>query len=408
MARMEYTNKEQQHRGARRTLHGMPLVVVCCALLMAACGPAPSVPAQATQPPTSPSTTAPAAVSYLHVPSGFRATVYATGLQGPRFIAFGPSGALFVAERGAGRILALLDPDHRGQATQRVVVADGLDDPTSVVYANGALYVGEHTRVTRLALGPDLRATGKQVLVTGLPGGGGHVTRTVVVGSDGALYVASGSSCNVCVESDAHRAAVWRYNADGTGGRLFAQGLRNAVGLAVNPWNRQVWATNNGRDYLGDNAPPETVYALRDGGDYGWPRCHAGNIVDPDFGQPGACDGVVAPLATFQAHMAPLGLTFYSSGSFPSGYHGLFVAFHGSWNRSAPVGYKVMFVPLDGRGTVAGAPRDFASGWLQADGGVRGRPVGLAVGTEGALYVSDDAGGTIIRIAYASPMPADG
>lgn len=394
------------HWRPRLTVRAASLLSLCGLLLLAACGIIPSAPAH--QAPASTSYAAPGAsaavvpptVPYLHLPAGFQATVYATGLRGPRLITFGPSGALFVAERATGRILALLDPAHQGQATQSVVVASGLDDPTSVVYDHGALYVGEHTRVTRLTLGADLRATSRQVVVPDLPAGGGHVTRTVLLGGDGALYVASGSSCNVCVETDPHRAAVWRYNPDGTGGHVYATGLRNAVGLAVNPWNHQVWATNNGRDELGDNTPPETVYALEADGDFGWPRCHAGTIVDPEFGHPGACDGVIAPLATFQAHMAPLGLAFYPSGTFPDAYHGLFVAFHGSWNRTTPAGYKVMFVPLDAHGNVAGQPRDFATGWLQADGHPSGRPVGLAVGQDGALYVSDDTGGTVLRIAY--------
>src|SRR5262249_54849413 len=156
----------------------------------------------------------------------------------------------------------------------------------------GALYVGERSEIIRVSLGSDLRATGKQVIVPNLPTGGNHNTRTALFGSDGKLYVAIGSTCNVCVESDPHPAAPWVFNADGSGGRLFAKGLRNAVGLATNPWTGQIWVTNNGRDYLGDDSPPETVYALRDGANYGWPRCHAATIIDPDFGRAGACNGV--------------------------------------------------------------------------------------------------------------------
>jgi glucose/arabinose dehydrogenase len=193
---------------------------------------------------------------------------------------------------------------------------------------------------------------------------------------------------------------VWVYNADGSGGRLFSRGLRNAVGLAVNPWNQQLWATNNGRDNLGDNSPPETIYALRDGANYGWPACHAGTIIDPDFGQANSCEGVVAPLVKMQAHSAPLGLAFYPQGAFPAAYHGLFVAFHGSWNRSVPTGYKVVFIPLDATGDVAGPAQDFATGWLH-DGEASGRPVGVTVGPDGALYISDDKAGLVYRITYA-------
>jgi glucose/arabinose dehydrogenase len=388
-------------------IHRAFLVIIGCALLLGACGPsgiAPSsgAPSASTGTPTAtpPPGATPPAVTYLRVPSGFRATEYATGLNGPRFITAGPSGALFVTERNTGRILALLDPDRQGRATRTVVVADGLNDPTSVDYAGGALYVGERTRITRFTLGSDQRATDRRALITDLPSSGQHVTRTVLIGPDGAIYVSVGSSCNACIESDPHRAAIWRYNPDGSGGRLYARGLRNAVGMAINPINRQIWVTNNGRDYLGDDQPPDSIYALRDGGNYGWPRCHAGTIVDPQFRAPGACDGVVQPLANLPAHSAPLGLAFATQSQFPPAYRGLFVAYHGSWNRSVPTGYKVVFLPLNSAGNIAGPPQDFATGWRQPDGNVRGRPVGVAVGGDGALYVSDDVGGVIVRIAY--------
>jgi glucose/arabinose dehydrogenase len=240
----------------------------------------------------------------------------------------------------------------------------------------------------------------RKVIVPNLPADGQHNTRTVLIGPDGKLYVSIGSTCNVCNETDPHRAAIWVYNLDGSGGRLYAKGLRNAVGMAINPLNNQIWVTNNGRDYLGDNSPPETVYALQDGGDYGWPRCHAGDIVDPQFGSPGACNGVVQPLVKMQAHSAPLGLAFYDAGPFPDLYHGLFVAFHGSWNRTVPTGYKVVFIPLNSSGNVSGPVQDFISGWLNNNGDASGRPVGLTVGPDGALYVSDDKGGMIYRISY--------
>ncbi|HEY4032394.1 MAG TPA: PQQ-dependent sugar dehydrogenase, partial [Ktedonobacteraceae bacterium] len=159
---------------------------------------------------------------------------------------------------------------------------------------------------------------------------GNHITRTVLIGPDGNLYVSIGSTCNVCIETNPQRATVWVYRLDGSNGHLYAKGLRNAVGMAINPLNNQMWVTDNGRDLLGDNIPPETVYALQAGGDYGWPRCHAGNIIDPTFGHPGDCNGIVQPLVKMQAHSAPLGLAFNEAKQFPPRYHGLFVAFHGS------------------------------------------------------------------------------
>jgi len=336
----------------------------------------------------------------LRLPSGFQASIWASGLNIPRFLVFGPDGTLYVADRGSGTIVALSDPGHTGHASERTVVASGLEDPTSVIYHDGALYVGETTRITRLTLGPDHRATARQVIVPNLPGGGQHTSRTVLIGPDNRIYVSIGSTCNNCVETDPHRAAIWVYNLDGSGGHLYAKGLRNAVGLAVNPWNQQVWATNNGRDYMGDNEPPDTVYQLIDGGNYGWPFCHAGTIIDPDLGHAGSCDGVVQPLIRIQAHSAPLGLAFYTASQFPASWHGLFIALHGSWNRTVPTGYKVVFVPLDAHGEVAGAPRDFATGWLTGGSDAPGRPVGLAVGPDGALYVTDDRASLIYRISY--------
>jgi glucose/arabinose dehydrogenase len=280
------------------------------------------------------------------------------------------------------------------------VVASGLEHPSSVDFYQGALYVGEDSRITRLTLGADHMATGRAVVVPSLPAGGRHTTRTVLVGPDGRLYVSIGSSCDDCVESDPHRAAVWVYNLDGSGGRLYARGLRNAVGMAVNPSTRAIWVTDNGRDMLGDNVPPETIYALQDGGNYGWPFCHAGTIVDPQIGHPGDCNGVLQPLVRMQAHSAPLGLAFYTGESFPPAWRGLYVAFHGSWNRSVPTGYKVIFLPLDTAGRITGPPQDFATGWLHSDESVSGRPVGLAVSPDGALYVTDDYAGDVYRVTY--------
>ncbi|MBO0779916.1 MAG: sorbosone dehydrogenase family protein [Ktedonobacteraceae bacterium] len=335
------------------------------------------------------------------LPQGFHSEIFYSGLSAPRMIAFSPQGTLFVAERSTGSIIALPDPQHTGKAAQKVVVASGLNDPTSLDFYQGALYVGEASQVSRFTLDADLKATNKQVIVPDLPTTGNHVTRTVLIGPDGNLYISIGSSCNVCNEQDQRRASVQVYHIDGSGGRLYAKGLRNAVGMAINPWNKQIWVTNNGRDLMGDDTPPETVYELRDGGDYGWPRCHAGTIVDPQFGGSDGCKGVIAPLVKMQAHSAPLGLAFYNASQFPQQYRGLYVAFHGSWNRNTPTGYKVVFVPLNEQGQVSGPVQDFATGWLQSNGDASGRPVGLAVGPDGALYLSDDKAGEIYRISYS-------
>jgi glucose/arabinose dehydrogenase len=342
----------------------------------------------------------PGGLADLRAPEGFKVNVYASGLLSPRFMAVGPDGTIFVAEQSGARVSALPDRNGDGEADERITVADNLAAPSSLAFLDGRLLVGEHDKITELTPGADYRATSRKGLIPGLPPSGGHVTKTILVGPDGRLYVAMGSTCNVCEEEDERRAAVSVYERDGSGGRIFARGLRNAVGLAVNPWTGEIWATNNGRDLLGDDRPPETVYVLRDGGDYGWPRCHAGDLVDPEFGGERKCEGVEEPVLKLAAHMAPLGLAFYEDGPFPAPYDSsLYIALHGSWNSSRKVGYKVIRVPLS-EGKVAGPPEDFLTNFLQADGNVAGRPAGVTVADDGALLVSDDKAGYIYRVVW--------
>lgn len=344
----------------------------------------------------------PGAEVSLQLPQGFRANVFASGLNQPRFITFGPDGALYVADRANNRIVYLPDANGDGQADATKVFADNIPLPHSVVYHDGVWYVGVSSGVIALTdTNGDGTADQRQTLIDSY-GQFGHSTRTVLFLPDGRMVVSVGSSCNVCIESDKRRAAILVYDGPNAANeKIYATGLRNAVGLALNPVTGDLWATNNGRDLLGDDTPPETVYDVKEGSDYGWPRCHAGDIIDPDFGSPTACEGVGAPVLKMQAHSAPLGLAFYTGTAFPSEYRGgLFIAFHGSWNRSVPTGYKVVWVPMQD-GKAAGAVQDFATGFaqLQADD-VKGRPVGLAIGPDGALYVSDDKGGFIYRIVY--------
>jgi glucose/arabinose dehydrogenase len=337
----------------------------------------------------------------IDLPPGFGISVFAQGLRGPRMMARGPDGQLYVAERGAGRIVRLPDRDGDGVADGVEVVADDLNAPSSIAfYEDGSLYVGETTRILRLSASEGGVFETREVVVERLPSGG-HNTRTVLFSPDwSTLFVSVGSSCNVCVEEDGRRAAIVRYDPDGGGEEIFARGLRNAVGIAFRPGTDELWATNNGRDWLGDDLPPETVYRVREGDDAGWPYCHSGRIVDPDLGSPDACDGILAPAVEMQAHSAPLGLAFYAGQQFPREYHGdLFVAFHGSWNRTVPTGYKVVRIPM--RDGDPGPVQDFAAGWLRADGTNWGRPVDVLTASDGSLFVSDDSGGAIYRIFYS-------
>lgn len=338
----------------------------------------------------------------IQLPAGFRAQIFARDLNGPRFIAFSPDGILHVADRGKDRIVALPDANGDGLTDEVRVVAENLESPHSLVFHDDALYAGVPSGVIRLQDSDGDGVYERQITLIDDYQTDGHSTRTVIFLPDGRMVVSVGSSCNVCEEEDSRRAAVLIYDGpEATGERTFAGGLRNAVGLALHPDTGEIWATNNGRDMMGDDLPPETIEILNDGADHGWPRCHSGRIEDPDYGFPGACDGVTGPLVEMQAHSAPLGMAFYTEGAFPPEYQGdLFIAFHGSWNRSVPTGYKVVRLPLDGQ-TPVGPVEDFATGWLDEETKqVSGRPVGLAVGPDGALYVSDDNGGFIYRIDY--------
>ena len=335
------------------------------------------------------------------LPPGFAISVFAQDLKEPRMMAVGPEGDLYVAERGGGQVVRLPDRDGDGIADSVEVVAAEIDAPTSLAFdRDGSLYVAETTRVWRLSQ-PDGEGVFQQreVLIDGLPSGH-HSTRTILFSPDfSVLYVSIGSSCNLCIEEDERRAAIMRFNLDGSGGRVYASGLRNAVGITFRPGTDELWATINGTDLMGDDLPPDTIYRIQEGADYGWPRCHAGRIVDPQFGEGEACDGVPLAPVEISAHSAPLGLAFYEGEQFPAEYRGdLFVALHGSWNRSVPTGYKVLRIPFEG--SEPGSVLDFATGWLAENGQHWGRPVDLVTGADGSLLVSDDSGGKIYRIFY--------
>ncbi len=337
----------------------------------------------------------------VNMPEGFGISVFAEGLNDPRMMTVGPDGMVYVAERGAGRIVRLPDRDGDGVADDVEVAADGLSAPSSLAfYTDGSLYVGETRRVLRLS-NPDDEGLlrDRETIVDGLPSGG-HNTRTVRFSPDGAyLYVSVGSSCNVCIEDDARRSTIMRYRPDGSEETVYAEGLRNAVGITFRPGTDELWATNNGRDWLGDDQPPETIYKVTEGENAGWPYCHAGRLVDPDYGEEGACEGISDPEVEMQAHTAPLGLTFYTGSQFPEAYHGdMFVGLHGSWNRTVPVGYKVVHVPMENG--EPGEVRDFAVGWLQDDGSKWGRPVDVVTAPDGSLLISDDGEGRIYRAFY--------
>lgn len=360
-------------------------------LVLGACAGAEPVPAPAD----------PAAT--LRVPPGFRVQVFAHDLGFPRMLAVDPEGTLLVSVPRQGRVLALPDDDGDGRADAVRVVVGGMELPHGLAFLDGRLYVAETGRIVRFAYDPHARRTvgPAEVVVPDLPPRGAHWTRTVVAGPDRRLYVSVGSSCNVCEERDPRRAAITRYEADGTGETRVATGLRNAVGLAFRPGTGELWATVNERDWLGDDRPPDLITRIEPGGFYGWPYCFWEGervVPDPSLARPARCRGLARPTLQYQAHAAPLGLAFYTGRQFPAEYQGdLFVALHGSWNRSIPTGYQVIRVRLGG-----GEPRTevFVAGWLVGRH-AWGRPVDVTVGRDGSLFVSDDAGGRVYRIRYA-------
>ncbi|HXB26418.1 MAG TPA: PQQ-dependent sugar dehydrogenase [Gemmatimonadaceae bacterium] len=320
----------------------------------------------------------------LHAPPGFQVTTFAH-VSGARFMAVGPDGAVYVSEPDLGQVVRLVDTG-RGVADSVTVFASGLDGPHGLAFHGGALYIAGHTGVVRIA-------GGTRTVLNHYTGGGGHSTRTIVFGPapDSTMYVSIGSSCNLCVEKDSDRAVVMRYDTDGSHGRVFARGLRNAVGLAIAPTDGALWATVNERDNIEpnhENLPPDRLDIVTDGGDYGWPYCYGNHVPNPEYHDPVRCQREIPPVLGFQAHSAPLGLTFYRGD--------ILVAFHGSWNRRIPTGAKVVRVHLDG-GKPVGYD-DFITGWQRNNGSRWGRPVDVIVARDGSVLVSDDAAGAIYRV----------
>lgn len=346
-------------------------------------------------------------VSKLHVPPGFHVSIFADSEASPRMLAFSPGGVLLTTAMDEGKVLAFPDPQHTGKAARNVTVLQGLNEPHGIAFHNGKLYIAAVDGVYRYDWDEaNLRATDPQRIVDLSGTGGGHSTKTLIFWS-GKMYVSSGSTCNVCVEKDPRRAVVMQFNEDGSGMKVFARGLRNAVGMAISPATNTIWVTDNGRDWLGNDLPPDEIYDLgQSGGDFGWPWCYGDRVPDLKFSKdsPQRCSDVVVPKVNLQAHSAPLGLAFYDSDKFPPEYRGdLFVAFHGSWNRSVPTGYKVVRIHFaEGRKPQV---EDFVTGWMKPNASRAsrplGRPVGVVVGPDGALYISDDTSGAIYRVTYS-------
>ncbi len=342
------------------------------------------------------------------VPAGFHVNIFAKGFTRPRFLSVAPNGDIFVADTGAGQIVVLRDPEHTGGAQQREVFAEKLNRPFGIAFHNDYVYVGNTGEVVRFRYDKlTSKRMGEAEHVLEVPPGGGHWTRTVAFSADGTkLYVSVGSSSNIDLEKDPRRAAVLVSDPDGKNSRIYASGLRNAVGLAIEPLTGTVWVSVNERDELGDDLPPDFFTALKDGGFYGWPYSYIGDHVDPRVmpQKPDLVAKAIIPDVLLGAHVAPLQFAFYTGKQFPEPYrNGAFIAEHGSWNRAARNGYQVTFVGFKD-GKAAADPVPFLTGFVPDPKGknVDGRPVGVAVAPDGSLLVSEDGGGLIYRISYGN------
>jgi glucose/arabinose dehydrogenase len=327
----------------------------------------------------------------ITLPEGFTIEVFAR-VDNARSMALGPKGTVFVGNRKGDSVWAVRDDDRDFKADRVIRVASGLDTPNGVAIREGDLYVAEISRILRF---PDIEKRleeppDPEVFLDGLPDETHHGWKYIAFGPDGKLYIPVGAPCNICLSEDERFASILRVGADGTGLEVFAHGVRNTVGF-----------TDNGRDWLGDDSPPDELNRASGRGlHFGYPFCHGGDLSDPDFGDQRQCREFVGPELKLGPHVAALGMHFYTGDQFPSQYRGqVFVAEHGSWNRSNKIGYRVTLVRLvEGR---AVSSEVFAEGWLQGEK-AWGRPVDLLQLHDGSLLVSDDHAGAIYRISHTA------
>jgi len=339
----------------------------------------------------------------LQVPAGFAVSIFARDLPSARLMAPTVNGDLILSQPRGG-LVVLLEADRNGDGVSdgRRTLFANLDRPNGVDLHDGWLYVAEATRISRVRFDAEARAVSGDLepIVSGLTGDGNHWRKTVRVGPDRLLYLGQGSTCNVCIEKDPRRATVMRFALDGSNAVTVATGTRNPYGLDWAPWDGALYATENGRDLLGDDLPPDELNRIVEGGFYGWPYVHGDGLVDPDYGAGNEklIASALAPAHNFRAHNAPLGIRFLRHPGRPAGFErAALVALHGSWNRSTPDGYQVVSLHFGADGRIE--ERVFLGGFRGANGLI-GRPVDVAEGPDGAIYVSDDYAGVIYRVRY--------
>jgi glucose/arabinose dehydrogenase len=337
----------------------------------------------------------------ISLPDGFQISYFAQNVVNARSMALGPDGTLYVGSRDKGNVYALPDRNKDGKADEVITIASGLNMPNGVALRNGALYVAEISRITRYDnIAQNLKnPPAPAVVYDKFPTEEHHGWKYIAFGPDDKLYVPVGAPCNICLRKEPVYAAINRMNPDGSGLEVFASGVRNTVGFDWHPQTKELWFTDNGRDLMGDNMPPDELNrAPKKGMHFGYPFCHAGETLDPEFGKGKDCADYTAPVQKLNPHGGTLGMEFYTGSMFPENYKNqIFIAEHGSWNRTEKIGYRLSLYRTNAQGTGSFVP--FAAGWLQ-DGKEWGRPVDVEVMPDGSLLVSDDMNDAIYRITY--------
>ncbi len=338
----------------------------------------------------------------IKMPAGFSIAVFAE-VENARSMAISPGGTVFVGNRDEDKVYAIRDTNGDHVADKKWVIASGLNMPNGVAFKDGALYVAENSVISRWDdIESKLANPGKPtVIYDKYPTEAHHGWKYIAFGPDGKLYIPVGAPCNICESKDPIYASITRMNPDGTGLEVFASGVRNTVGFTWHPQTKEIWFTDNNRDSMGDDLPPcELNTAPKAGMHFGYPYCHAGTIKDPEFGSKRPCSDFTPPAKPLGAHVAPLGLKFYTGSMFPEAYRGhLFIAEHGSWDRSKKVGFKVSLVKVENSKVTSYEP--FATGWLDDQTQKAwGRPVDVLLLEDGSMLVSDDRAGVIYRITY--------
>jgi glucose/arabinose dehydrogenase len=340
----------------------------------------------------------------LKLPQGFTIHVFAKDLGKPRMLAVLPNGGVLATRPETGDVVLLEDQNKDGKAEAPRVVASGLEKVHGIAIRQNQVYLATVKEI----LVSDIQQSGissPRAIVKDLPDGGQHHRRSIEFGKDGMMYVSIGSSCNDCNEADEEHAAILRFAADGTGRKVFAKGLRNTIGYGWHPQTGEMWGMDHGNDYRGDTIPPEELNQLKEGANYGWPLCFAKQQPDPLRPDPPGstkaeyCKTTLPSTLEYDAHASPIDLVFYTGAQFPDYKEDAFVAFHGSWNRTPPSGYKIVRINFENGKPVAF--EDFITGFLM-EGGEQfiSRPAGLAQGSDGSLFISDDGNGVIYKVTY--------